>query len=283
MPDEARIRAALREGPLARRTGEILELARPCVHLVADPVGSADLPTGTSRIGGLPDLPPGTEWPLWKGEPQAFLAQLDLADVAGLPGTEVLPPDGFLAFFYTARQDTWGFDPDDRGSWAVVHVTPGSRLARARPPGPLPDGGVFDLCVPTVRPALSLPVWDTKHVEGLGLSDEEVDAYREMTHLLDGADHHRLLGHPDQIQGDMTVECQLVSHGLNIGDGSAWNDRRARIPEPGWSDWRLLLQVASDEGPGMMWGDAGFLYFWIREQDLARRAFDRVWTILQCT
>ena len=31
----------------------------------------------------------------------------------------------------------------------------------------------------------------------------------------------------------------------------------------------------------MSWGDDGFLYYWIRESDLAARDFSHVWCILQ--
>lgn len=87
MPTEAEIRAALDAGHLGRRTEQIVALARPCVHLLTDPMAISALPPGSSRIGGLPDLPPGGEWPRWKGEPQSFVAQIDISDVAGLPGT----------------------------------------------------------------------------------------------------------------------------------------------------------------------------------------------------
>jgi len=87
MPTEAEIRAALDAGHLGRRTEQIVALARPCVHLLTDPMAISALPPGSSRIGGLPDLPPGGEWPRWKDEPQSFVAQIDISDVAGLPGT----------------------------------------------------------------------------------------------------------------------------------------------------------------------------------------------------
>ena len=45
--------------------------------------------------------------------------------------------------------------------------------------------------------------------------------------------------------------------------------------------WKLLLQVDSDDASGMMWGDAGMLYHWIRD-DLAARRFDRTWCVMQC-
>lgn len=48
-------------------------------------------------------------------------------------------------------------------------------------------------------------------------------------------------------------------------------------------EWRLLLQLASESGVNMSWGDEGFLYYWIRESDLAERCFDKVWCILQTT
>lgn len=46
--------------------------------------------------------------------------------------------------------------------------------------------------------------------------------------------------------------------------------------------WQLLLQLDSDDQAGMMWGDCGRLYFWLRRTDLIRRAFNRTHLVLQC-
>ena len=46
--------------------------------------------------------------------------------------------------------------------------------------------------------------------------------------------------------------------------------------EAGADDWRLLLQVNSDDYAGWMWGDVGRVYFWIRRQDFATGDSDRV-------
>lgn len=88
--------------------------------------------------------------------------------------------------------------------------------------------------------------------------------------------------YPDQIQGDMMVECAMVSAGLYCGDATAYEDPRRPLFRKQACEWRLLLQVPSAESAGMMWGDAGCLYYWIREDDLRARRFERSWMILQC-
>ena len=51
-------------------------------------------------------------------------------------------------------------------------------------------------------------------------------------------------------------------------------------------DWVLLLQLGTIEDEEsnncLMWGDGGYLYFWIRRDDLAARRFDRTVMVLQC-
>jgi uncharacterized protein YwqG len=80
----------------------------------------------------------------------------------------------------------------------------------------------------------------------------------------------------------MYSECQLVTHGLYCGDDRFAADPRVPALRAGARDWRLLLQVDSDDESAMMWGDAGRLYFWIRRQDLALARFDAAWVITQC-
>jgi uncharacterized protein YwqG len=90
---------------------------------------------------------------------------------------------------------------------------------------------------------------------------------------------HRLLGHPDPIQGDMQQECQFASHGLRPGEAG---ESDAELLG-GAVDWRLLLQVDSQDEVGMMWSDVGRIYFWITEGALAAADWQDCWLILQCT
>jgi hypothetical protein len=64
----------------------------------------AKLPLGHSRIGGLPDLPPGRPWPTHQGKKIPFVAQLDLS--AFPEGAHpLLPPRGHLYAFALISND----------------------------------------------------------------------------------------------------------------------------------------------------------------------------------
>jgi uncharacterized protein YwqG len=93
---------------------------------------------------------------------------------------------------------------------------------------------------------------------------------------------HALGGWPSPVQGEMETECQLVTNGIFCGLPEGYTSRKAMRLRPGAADWRLVLQIASDERVGFEWGDSGKLYVWMREQDIHARRFDRCWTILQC-
>ena len=161
-------------------------------------------------------------------------------------------------------------------------------------PGPplVPNPGPEDLENPlqfkekfvVAHAGLSLPSSSCDVVCQLGLTEVEHDSLGELSTATEGAvgPRHKLLGHPNVIQNDMELECQLVSNGVYCGDSEGYRSKEAAALSPGAADWMLLLQIDSDDDTGMMWGDAGMLYFWIRRQDLAARAFDRVWMILQC-
>jgi uncharacterized protein YwqG len=67
----------------------------------------------------------------------------------------------------------------------------------------------------------------------------------------------------------------LLSTGRPIDTGAA------KELEPGAADWKLILQLDSDESVGMKWGGSGLLTFWIRQQALVNRDFRNVWVLTQ--
>lgn len=81
----------------------------------------------------------------------------------------------------------------------------------------------------------------------------------------------------------MELECQLVTNGLYCGNSTGYENSKRKELEEGKYDWVLLLQINSEEEEtGMMWGDSGRIYFWIKKQDLLNRNFNNTWCILQC-
>lgn len=94
---------------------------------------------------------------------------------------------------------------------------------------------------------------------------------------------------PDTNSGDIQtifkmicLEAQLVMNGLYCGDASGYRDPRRTDLERACEEWRLLLQLDSDETAKLMWGDLGMLYFWVRQSDLSRGDLSSAWMTLQC-
>lgn len=257
------------------------------------------LPVGASRFGGRPDVPAGFAWPYFetdacddetvKPRPLAFLAQFDCGQLSHLDPEGLLPRTGLLSFFYELDSMRWGFDPKDAGC-VRVYWFEGGDLAPAEFPQDLPpesrlpqlaaelsagqDAPDFhDACL-----ALEYP-WTTNDYRAF-------DQARREGGFPYPDNRSQLLGWPDIIQSNMTLQCELVSRGYYLGgtwDGVPLEERDA-LRCPSVRDWQLLFQldtVASGDFE-LMFGDCGRIYFYIRREDLQARRFDRVWLILQC-
>ena len=273
-----------RQRGLARVADQLASLLTPSIRLKTEAVPEEKLGVGSSHLGGTPDFAPGMSWPDCKGVPMAFLGQIRMSDVAAYDHDARLPHSGMLYFFYEAKEQTWGFDPKDQGNWIVIHFDEDlATLQRATPPANLPEESRFHCCQVTFSLEITVPPYDSVTVEHLQLSDAEGDAYANLLDALDRSEPiHRLLGYPEPIQGDMQGECQFVANGVFVGGGTDVSDARRMELEKGIMDWQLLFQLDSDESMETMWGDAGRIYFWIREQDLKNRDFAKVMLVLQC-
>lgn len=191
-----------------------------------------------------------------------------------------LPRSGLLSFFYAASQRAWGFDPADLGAWAVIY-TADAAIRPREAPSAVPAEGRFAAVGLSADLELTFVPLESFAAESLAMTHEEIRVYADV--LPSGNPViHRLLGHPDPVQGDMQLECQLAANGVYCGDASSSRDPRAARFRPGAADWRLLLQVNSQDETGMMWSDLGRLYYWIKQEDLAASWWDRIWLILQC-
>lgn len=298
---------------------QLLPSARIVVH--EDPGGSV-VDSANSHFGGLPYLPRNASWPVWdrrdflnakitrledqfQANPSAtglrdialrmrqqlplgplpllFLGQLDLSEIhaaAPLPGW---PCEGTLAFFH--EPSAWGFDPLARGHCRVLFFRRDEELAPVSFPRDLPDAERFPHRRLSFMREWTLPTrLKTNAVEMSFWSNEDYhELCRQLMSVL-GEDEpiHRCGGHPQAIQGEMRLECQLVTNGLYCGDSSGYQDPRRTLLEKGVADWDLLVQIDSDEERcSWMWYDVGRVYFWARRQDIEAIDFDDSWAVLQ--
>ena len=245
------------------------------------------------------------------GRPLTFVAQVNLAEVPPAEpsgGMLDLPRRGVLLFFCDEESLPSG-SPEDSDSFSVAYLPLDPDETRMRlaavpeghaasgdhrgQPGMLPAVVVLEAV-----PELALPAPYPDEVRAMGLSDAEGDAYWRLTEDLEregarvpaevaGAPGtaryppiHRLGGVPHEIQNPMEAECELARRGED--PLALPYSRQEEVAQEAKARWRLLLQVDSDDAAGMMWGDAGMLYYWIRDDDLAARRFDRAWYVMQC-
>lgn len=236
-----------------------------------------------SRIGGEPCLASGTEWPRWQGRPLSLIAQIALEELpAGASSEFDLPEKGTLQFFFDAVEQPWGYDPEHAGGARVVYTS-----AQPETPTPFPDDlpstARFKPMFVTFERFSSLADPDFLHTLSVDLDSgpgkERFDRWFEE---LKGI-RSQMCGFPLSIQGDMRQQCALVTNGIYQGDSEWLDDPRAQQFLGEASEWTLLLQIDSHhEETGMMWGDVGRLYYWIKRSDLKARNFDNAWMILQC-
>ena len=281
--DKAEVQAALTAAGLSRLVKDIDFVSRPSIRLYTTPVDESSISGGASKIGGLPDLPPGVTWPEWKDLPQSFIAQIRLHDIHQYNTNGVLPQTGTLWFFYDSQQETYGADPSDLGGWQIIFMdnVDLTRLQRTPAPAKLPASSQFKACSITFASEITLSQYPQLDVPNFDWTDDEQKKYETLLSTFPNpadhaALHNRLLGNPDTIQDDMRQQCQFVSHGVTDS-----NDPRAAELSKGALDWQLLLQIDTDERIGMRWGDAGMIYYWITAADLQAHRFDHTWLVLQ--
>lgn len=269
--------------------------ARPNIRLIPkDTLDEDGLPPGRSKLGGEPDLPVGMEWPTRpayanpdntplpeiaaEDSPLHLIAQINLKDVAAAGCDLPLPDSGLLLFFYDAEVQPWGMYPEDAVGWRVIYVA--GETATERHPSP------FDLCLVQsiqLNPSEDLPVadWMEEQLQDEKFNDE-FDKLQDDDFDRMWPDGHAFGGWPHSIQHPVEFDCELIrkrGEPENSGDGRTITVSDVRDSA---AEWRLLLQIDSDDDMIWSWGGGGRIYFLCRESDIAARRFDRVWVVLQC-
>lgn len=223
-----------------------------------------DLPVGSTRFGGLPDLAAGESWPTdSEGRLIPFIGQLDLSTFPVPVGLD-LPADGVLAFFYNDDDAAASLHPE--GSGATV------RWFR----GPLERAADGDVALAECR-LITDEIWSYDY-QWDDVSDDEESALEEIVDHLESGPAHRVGGVAIAIQHPVLFEIAAASLDCyRRSETACWDEARQQA-----KDWVLLLQVDSDEDLDVEWGDAGIVSFAIRQTDLAHRRFENARVNFQC-
>lgn len=256
---------------------KLVDLRKPAVRLLK----TAEL--RNSKFGGRPLVDSKSfNWPESNGKPMAFLAQIDLSEIAEQFKYDWLNDQGLLLFFYDVFEMPWGFDPKDRGKWRVIYQAFPDTLAEF-PPALDGEARIKEAYIDAKRTEV-LPDYDDPSVAKLNLSRKQADLYCELTEAESLQQPlHQVGGFPAPVQGNyMALEAQLASNGIYVGTPKGYKCAEAKALEEGAEDWRLLFQFDSDDGLDVMWGDCGRLYFWVRQDQSKLNHFDNCWLVLQC-
>ena len=311
---------------LERVAPALAALARPAIRLIVLPHGATATTVGLSRLGGVPDLPADTPWPVARLHAPApsvaftrahpdlptlpadgrialpFIGQIALAEARPYDGGGSLAASGLLSFFYNPvaywsdvaggevldnrsglRYRAYGYD--DPANWRVLYHPVGSALAPAAPPDALASPARYAATALAFARESTLPAVETCFIGEAGgvgrviLTEDEWEAYAELCGE-ERADRaiHQLLGHADVTQPFAMERAYAMLRARFFPE----LPERAAIEDADWQreleGVRLLLQVDELRG-GPRFGRDGRAYFFIRDADLARGDFTRVWVV----
>jgi uncharacterized protein YwqG len=222
---------------------------------------------GDSRFGGLPDLPPGTEWPKRDDVPMEFVAQIRLADVAPFDAEKLLPAQGTLLFFYNSQWNSFDMDGDYNTCRVIFSDVPDEKLVRTKPPTIQWQGEYNDEPRPTpyLHGVASLSFSQIEMPPG-GVSPFVTPKSKLGKIWQDFSSNYAQTWSATPRDGTY-----LENHLLGYIDGDDYVGAHKFKKKD-----RLLLQVDSDDAAEFQWGDCDRLYFMLTEEQLAARDFSKV-------
>lgn len=245
------------------------------------------IPKGTSKLGGKPDLPKGMRWVRNKNnqKPLSFVAQINFAEIHAYDLDHQLPDHGILYLFYDFNADAlpWGYDPKDNAEFQVIyHDGSNEELIRKEPPIDMKVDGLFKSAVLSYTTELELPDYNSDFRYIAELNEEQYDRYYDLRNEIRQLPFkNKLLGHSDCLLRGMELQCELVRRGINAKRYKLYesDDKQSILDEI--PKWQCVLQIVTNEDLGMLWGDEGIIFVWMKDEDLKQRNFEHSWVILE--
>lgn len=219
----------------------------PCIVVRTIPLEDGEtVPTGSSKMGGLPDLDPETEWPEGENGEAAFVAQWNLAELAVSPCAAKLPKKGMLSFFI----DLVPFVEDSGDGSSEVIFNPNPAELDEREPSDQWEDNALPSSRVEFREWLSIPDNTSPALKKL-LTDRQRDEF-----TMPYFDYPRAKG-----------SHQILGHAGSIHDHPV---------SEGKKKLSLITQFGPDSDLRLEACDGGTWYFMIPNVGLKRGKFDDV-------
>ncbi|OOR55834.1 cytoplasmic protein [Bacillus mycoides] len=247
---EQKIEILIDKYELTHLKQELINTVFPCVKVV--PKQQEIIAIGSSKMGGVPDLPDTFEYPTYKENPLCFIAQFNLSDLQNVGMDHNLPKTGMLYFFSIENYFEEDVNPNEAGR-VLYYDIPVEQLRRADE-----IQAKYNQCAITFELTYKLP---ELFIEDEADSDRFLQLLEEL--IPDNYDNHQMFGEPFSVQEEVLYET-----GEYMGI------------EP--QQMTLLFQIDSDhKNCNMVWGELGMLYFCISNEDLKNRRFENTCCVLQ--
>lgn len=185
---------------------------------------------------------------------EAPICGIDLSEISALDKENLLPHEGMLLFYYdqSSNSDGRGFDKDKK-YYRVEFLEHKKSLK-----------GGYSLRFKNVN---TYPDMDDREVMDLPIEGKNTHDY-----------HLRMLGWPN-INDNVTLFLELNRYGFDVSNGTTHIAKHVmnRCKKEA-QKWVLLLEIDSISNV-LSIGDAGSLYFYIREENLKARDFTKCYMI----
>lgn len=220
----------------------LLQVSRPAFDILKQK--EVELRLGSSRFGGAPDLPAGSEWPTYGTNPYRFLGQINFAEI---PPTEAgLPTKGLLSLFTANNhpdEDAY-LEVFEDGYLHAIYIPEPTNLEMIMAPYP----NLGKAVAIGFSQTLDIP-YDEYQAKDWPFTEEESEIYTDIRETLHKSSDY-LLGYPSYYS-------------------LAYN------PTPG-AEWISFLTIDSDDDLEWCWHDGGKLMLFIELERLKKRDFSKL-------
>ncbi|GAB1856117.1 YwqG family protein [Flavobacteriaceae bacterium MHTCC 0001] len=265
---EELIRIACENADMSNYYDDVFKLVKPSILMLSEQDDSIDQIIGASKVGGIPDVPKGFDWPKREQLYLSFLLQINCKDLP-VNSFKELPKKGLISVFFGFDNDLASTSPDNTG-FGQMYYFDEEELNRIQCPNQVQ---VFSPCKVSYINYPSLPhlyddnsreLWNLdflKKEEDLDDGYSNIEWNLEKLSGLSGVSYHKprhqLFGYSQSVQSE-NIEVIIAKSRLDID--KKFKDFSKNELEKVLNQ-KLVLQVNEDSNAGIQLIDSGKIYY----------------------